>query len=269
MSATPDSTLADPQTAHSRSATAACRVQSRARRSAGAADRDRRGVAGHQCLARRPRAGVRCDIGEGTRACAGRAKARCLSRTVSNSGSVAMRGVPDRSPSGCGAALVVPTRCRLSRCWPVNVSSTYRTWRRMTHPGSPRRIGRTWRRPYAAVGALAEKWRAARDDYVAAERGPAVHRKADRAVGEFRGAGGHRDGERAADHRDARGLEQQTATAEVLGSSTPRPATSPLFSTRCWRRRCACAGRRLGRSLRYDGECFRLRGDARHAARAA
>ena len=33
----------------------------------------------------------------------------------------------------------------------------------------------------------------------------AVLRQADRAVAEFRGAGGHRDGERAADHRDARG----------------------------------------------------------------
>jgi GAF domain-containing protein len=34
-------------------------------RGVGAADRDRRGVAGHQFFARRPRAGVRCDIGEG------------------------------------------------------------------------------------------------------------------------------------------------------------------------------------------------------------
>ena len=34
-------------------------------RGAGAADRDRRGAAGHQFLARRPRAGVRCDAREG------------------------------------------------------------------------------------------------------------------------------------------------------------------------------------------------------------
>ena len=39
-------------------------------RGAGAADRDRRGVAGHQLLARRPRAGIRCDAGEGARVCA-------------------------------------------------------------------------------------------------------------------------------------------------------------------------------------------------------
>ena len=36
--------------------------------------------------------------------------------------------------------------------------------------------------------------------------GAAVLRQADRAVAEFRRAGGHRDGECAADHRDARGL---------------------------------------------------------------
>ena len=36
--------------------------------------------------------------------------------------------------------------------------------------------------------------------------GAAVLRQADRAVAELRGAGGHCDGERAADHRDARGL---------------------------------------------------------------
>jgi GAF domain-containing protein len=34
-------------------------------RSLGAADRDRRGIAGHQFVARQPSAGLRCDIGEG------------------------------------------------------------------------------------------------------------------------------------------------------------------------------------------------------------
>ena len=72
-------------------------------------------------------------------------------------------------------------------------------------------------------------------------RKSAVHRQADRAVAELRGAGGHRDGERAAHHRDARGLEQQTATAEVLRSSIPRPAISRRCSMRCSKRRCGCA----------------------------
>ena len=43
-------------------------------RGPGAADRDRRGVAGHQFLARRPRAGVRRDAGEGDAALRGRAR---------------------------------------------------------------------------------------------------------------------------------------------------------------------------------------------------
>jgi GAF domain-containing protein len=38
----------------------------------GAADRDRRGIAGHQFLARRPHAGVRCDFGEGAHGLRGR-----------------------------------------------------------------------------------------------------------------------------------------------------------------------------------------------------
>ena len=41
------------------------RLIDRDARGLGAADRDRRGVAGHQLVARRPRAGVRCDAGEG------------------------------------------------------------------------------------------------------------------------------------------------------------------------------------------------------------
>jgi GAF domain-containing protein len=40
-------------------------------------------------------------------------------------------------------------------------------------------------------------------------------------------------------------LDQQTATAEVLGSSTARPANSHRCSTRCSTRRCGCAERRL------------------------
>ena len=39
-------------------------------RGAGAADRDRRGAAGDQCVARRSRAGVRCDAGKGACGCA-------------------------------------------------------------------------------------------------------------------------------------------------------------------------------------------------------
>ena len=76
MSATPDSTLADPQQVIAElqrqlaERTAPSVTHCRARRGAGPADRDRRGVAGHQFLARRSRAGVRRDAGKGARGCA-------------------------------------------------------------------------------------------------------------------------------------------------------------------------------------------------------
>ena len=46
-------------------------------RGAGAADRDRRDPAGHQFLARRPRAGVRCDAGKGDAPVRGAQSASC------------------------------------------------------------------------------------------------------------------------------------------------------------------------------------------------
>ncbi len=49
------------------------RLLTETREALGAADRDRRGIAGHQFLARRPRAGVRRDAGKGASACARRA----------------------------------------------------------------------------------------------------------------------------------------------------------------------------------------------------
>ena len=73
MSATPDSALDDPQQIIADlPARELAEQQRRARRGAGAASRDRRGLAGHQFLARRPRAGVRRDPRKGARACARR-----------------------------------------------------------------------------------------------------------------------------------------------------------------------------------------------------
>jgi len=53
-------------------------------------------------------------------------------------------------------------------------------------------------------------------------------------------------------------LDQQTATAEVLGSSTARPATSHRSSTRCSKGRRGFA-RRLSVPADLDGEGFQSR----------
>ena len=72
--------------------------------------------------------------------------------------------------------------------------------------------------------------------------GPPVHRQADRAVAELRRAGGHRDGERAADHRDARGAGTADRDRRgAAGHQFARPATSRRCSTRCSKRRRGCA----------------------------
>ncbi len=66
-------------------------------------------------------------------------------------------------------------------------------------------------------------------------------------------------------------LEQQTATAEVSRSSTPRPATSRRYSTRCWKRRCGCA-RPISaacRSATASSSAGRVRGLPNAACRAA
>ena len=65
-------------------------------RGLGAADRDRRGIAGHQLLARRPRAGVRRDAGKGDAACASAAFGILRPTTASVSSAVATHGVPEQ-----------------------------------------------------------------------------------------------------------------------------------------------------------------------------
>ena len=113
-----------------------------------------------------------------------------------------------------------------------------------------------------AVGGAAQGRAAARcDSVVYRQEVRPFYRQADRAVAELRGAGGHRDGERAADHRDARG--PGAADRDRRGacrSSIPRPATLRRCSTRCWRRRCGLCDAAFGIAVHlYDGERFHRR----------
>ena len=72
--------------------------------------------------------------------------------------------------------------------------------------------------------------------------------QADRAAAEFRGAGGHRDGERAAHDRDARGAgaadrDRRGAAGHQFLARRPRARCS----TRCWKRRMRLCERGLRR----------------------
>ena len=70
--------------------------------------------------------------------------------------------------------------------------------------------------------------------------------QADRAAAELRGAGGDRDGERAAaSPRRARRWSSRPRPPRCCRSSIPRPAISRRCSMRCWKRRIVCAVRRL------------------------
>ena len=196
------------------------------------------------------------------------------SRMVSNSVPSRMRGVPDRSPSWLRRGSLRPDPTAHGRVLPWRAGRTYRRHDRRAmaadRPGSAR-IGRTWRRRTLSVGALAQRTMSCSATItIYRQGGSAVHREADRAVGEFRGAGGHRDGERAAHHRDARGLEQQTATAEVLQVINSSPGDlAPVFDAMLEKAHAPVRGGDLARCCTYDGECLPIARRRGHAARAA
>ena len=95
--------------------------------------------------------------------------------------------------------------------------------------------------------AAAQRWRLARRDQRAiARRCGRFHRQADRAVAELRGAGGHRDGERAAHHRDARGAGAADRDRRgVAGHQFVARRPRARYSRRSSKRRSACAARPL------------------------
>ena len=97
--------------------------------------------------------------------------------------------------------------------------------------------------------------------------GPAVHRQADRAAAEFRGAGGDRDGERAADDRDARGAGAADRDRRGLAGHQLLARRSRAGIRRDARKGDAAVRAPHSAALRlYDGERFQRGGHARLSA---
>ena len=86
------------------------RLITETREALGAADRDRRSLAGHQFLARRPRAGVRRDPGEGAQPLRRSLAGACFSTMASMFRAVAVRGV-----AGAFAELAAPGHSRIRK----------------------------------------------------------------------------------------------------------------------------------------------------------
>ena len=168
-------------------------------------------LAGHQFLARRPRAGVRRDARKGDAAVRGGLRRPADLSTASTSTRSRCTACRRSSPSCCSEPFRPSPD---SRTRPIAARRAHRPHRRscaMTMRIAPAIPGRGRWSISAALARcllvpLRKDERAARRDHRLSPGGPAVLRQADRAVAELRGAGGHRDGERAADHRDARGL---------------------------------------------------------------
>ena len=130
------------------------------------------------------------------------------------------------------------------------------------------RAGRSRRHPTLLCVPLRARTTSARHVSRLPPGNAAVLRKADRAAPKLRGAGGHRDGERAALTETREALEQQTATAEVLRVINASPGDSRRCSTRSWKRRMRLCDAACGHSVDLaTASCFHARRASRGCSR--
>ncbi len=187
-----------------------CASADRATGGAGAADRDGRGTAGDQWLARQSDAGVRLDAGKGdaaVRGCVwGAAKLRwqaysCTGKLRRSLGvrriSRAKRGRGVDGRHRADAGLADPAASPDVGCQGGRGVQERKS-------GRPRHR-RSGRRAHDPPCATRQRPDFGRPIHVLSPGSPQLLRQADCPAGELRGAGGDRDGERAADRRAARG----------------------------------------------------------------
>ena len=180
-----------------------------------AADRDRRGVGGHQQLARRPRPSVRRDAGKGDASMRAPLSACC--------GPIDGERYASRAVAAACRRPIVELRYAGSAFKPDASDPSRRLLRRRTV--SSRSLICTGYRALSLGRALDPRSRSdlggirtillvplRKDDAVLGHFGglsprhTAIHRQADHIAAKLCGAGGDRDGERAALDRDARGI---------------------------------------------------------------
>ena len=221
------------------------RLIDRDARGLGAADRDRRGVGGHQFLARRSRSGVQHAMLEKAMRLCTAAFGYLMTFDGEHFQPVAHRGLPAPfadyllrmdQPGPSGGLCADPSRGPAGACR----GSERRGG--VSNQSAASGLGRSWRCPHRTFRRAPQGRGVARRLYDLPPGSEAVRGQRDRTPAELRRAGGDCDGERAADRpRRARRWSSRLRPPRYCKSSTPHLATSPRCSTRCWKRRCTCA----------------------------